>query len=115
VANLAPSLIRDTGSRLLDPEPMHEANIQAPMQNRASCASVVIIGAGIIGLAVAYKLRQAHPGSAVTVLEKEPGVGRHQSGHNSGVLHAGLYYGPGSAKARLASCRRALANSVVTF
>jgi len=102
VSNLAPSLTRDASSRRLDPEPLQEANNQAPMQNRAPCASVVVIGGGIIGLAVAYKLRQAHPGFAVTVLEKEPGVGRHQSGHNSGVLHAGLYYTPGSAKARLA-------------
>ncbi len=63
--------------------------------------SVVVIGGGIIGLATAYKLRLAHPESAVTVVEKESAVGRHQSGHNSGVLHAGLYYAPGSAKARL--------------
>jgi L-2-hydroxyglutarate oxidase len=63
---------------------------------------VTIIGAGIIGLAAAYKLQLAHPDIAVTVLEKEPEVGRHQSGNNSGVLHAGLYYKPGSLKARLA-------------
>ncbi len=69
---------------------------------RRAGPSVIIVGGGIIGLAVAYKLRLAHPGSAVTVLEKEPDVGRHQSGHNSGVLHAGLYYAPGSFKARLA-------------
>ena len=62
----------------------------------------VIVGGGIIGLATAYKLSLASPGSSVTVLEKEPGVGRHQSGNNSGVLHAGLYYTPGSYKARLA-------------
>lgn len=62
----------------------------------------VIVGGGIIGLATAYKLALASPGSSVTVLEKEPGVCRHQSGNNSGVLHAGLYYAPGSYKARLA-------------
>lgn len=62
----------------------------------------VIVGGGIIGLAAAYKLLLANPGSAVTVLEKERGVCRHQSGNNSGVLHAGLYYRPGSYKARLA-------------
>lgn len=63
---------------------------------------VVIVGGGIIGLATAYKLQRADPALRVTVLEKEHDVGRHQTGHNSGVLHAGLYYRPGSAKARLA-------------
>jgi L-2-hydroxyglutarate oxidase len=62
---------------------------------------VVVIGGGIIGLATAYKLLLSKSNWNVTVLEKEAGVGRHQSGHNSGVLHAGLYYSPGSAKARL--------------
>ena len=61
-----------------------------------------VIGGGIIGLAVAHKLGAAYPGASVAVFEKEPGVCRHQSGHNSGVLHAGLYYKPGSLKARLA-------------
>ena len=62
----------------------------------------VIVGGGIIGLATAYKLLKADADRRVIVLEKEPSVGRHQSGHNSGVLHAGLYYAPGSLKARLA-------------
>ncbi|MGI8401517.1 MAG: L-2-hydroxyglutarate oxidase [Gemmatimonadaceae bacterium] len=63
---------------------------------------VIVVGGGIIGLASAYKLLKKNPGMKVTVLEKEEGVGRHQSGHNSGVLHAGLYYKPGSSKAKLA-------------
>jgi (S)-2-hydroxyglutarate dehydrogenase len=63
---------------------------------------VVVIGAGLLGLGTARALLRAHPGMAVTVLEKEAAVGCHQSTHNSGVLHAGLYYRPGSAKARLA-------------
>ena len=61
-----------------------------------------MIGGGIVGLAAAYKLLRTHPGVRVAVLEKERGVGRHQTGNNSGVLHAGLYYKPGSLKARLA-------------
>ena len=61
-----------------------------------------MIGGGIVGLAAAYKILRAHPGASVAVLEKEPAVGRHQTGNNSGVLHAGLYYKPGSLKARLA-------------
>ena len=62
----------------------------------------VIVGGGIIGLATAYKLLCAQSRRGVIVLEKEARVGQHQSGHNSGVLHAGLYYAPGSLKARLA-------------
>jgi (S)-2-hydroxyglutarate dehydrogenase len=68
----------------------------------AGRARVVVVGGGIVGLATAYRLLQALPGLDLVVLEKEADVGRHQSGHNSGVLHAGLYYRPGSAKARLA-------------
>jgi L-2-hydroxyglutarate oxidase len=63
---------------------------------------IAIIGGGIVGLAVARELLAAVPGSKVCVLEKEAGVGRHQSTHNSGVLHAGLFYKPGTLKARLA-------------
>src|SRR3954469_21315208 len=63
---------------------------------------VVIVGGGIVGLATAYRLTERYPGARVCVLEKEAGVGRHQTGHNSGVLHCGLYYKPGSGKARLA-------------
>lgn len=63
-----------------------------------------IVGGGIIGAAVARRLNQVEPGAAVTLLEKEDELARHQTGHNSGVVHAGLYYQPGSLKARL--CRR---------
>lgn len=66
--------------------------------------SYLIVGGGIVGLATGLKLQERHPGARVTVLEKESEVGQHQSGHNSGVLHAGLYYKPGSLKARLAVC-----------
>jgi (S)-2-hydroxyglutarate dehydrogenase len=63
---------------------------------------VIIIGGGIVGLATACKLSRRCPSAHVAVLEKEDRVCAHQSGHNSGVLHAGLYYKPGSLKARLA-------------
>lgn len=64
----------------------------------------IVIGAGIIGLAVARELQQVRPDDGVTVLDKETSVGAHQTGRNSGVVHAGVYYPPGSLKARL--CRR---------
>jgi (S)-2-hydroxyglutarate dehydrogenase len=63
---------------------------------------ITIIGGGIVGLATALRLTQKLRDASITVLEKESSVGRHQSSHNSGVLHCGLYYMPGSLKARLA-------------
>jgi len=60
-----------------------------------------VIGGGIVGLATAVALLDAFPGCQLTVLEKEDDVGLHQTGHNSGVIHAGIYYAPGSLKARL--------------
>lgn len=62
---------------------------------------VCIVGAGLVGLAVARALVDAFPGISLVVLDKEDGVARHQSSHNSGVVHSGLYYKPGSLKARL--------------
>ncbi|HEY2536452.1 MAG TPA: L-2-hydroxyglutarate oxidase [Solirubrobacteraceae bacterium] len=62
---------------------------------------VAIVGGGIVGLAVARALTQRHPSLAVCVLERETRLGSHQTGHNSGVVHAGVYYAPGSLKARL--------------
>jgi L-2-hydroxyglutarate oxidase LhgO len=62
---------------------------------------VVMIGAGILGLATAREMHGRHPELRIAVLDKEAGPGRHQSGHNSGVLHAGVYYQPGSLKAQL--------------
>ena len=63
-----------------------------------------VIGGGIVGLATAMKLLERQPGASLVVLEKESSLGRHQTGHNSGVIHAGIYYTPGSLKAEL--CRR---------
>ena len=62
----------------------------------------VVVGGGIVGLAVARALQRLDPGTPVVVLEKEGSVAAHQTGHNSGVVHSGLYYKPGSLKARLA-------------
>ena len=65
-----------------------------------------MVGGGIVGLAVARRISEVLPGSTVTVLEKEHDVAQHQTGRNSGVVHAGLYYKPGSLKARLCSLGR---------
>lgn len=62
----------------------------------------VIIGGGIVGISTAYHLVSSAPGAKVLVLEKEPSLGLHQTGRNSGVIHSGIYYRPGSLKARFA-------------
>lgn len=63
-----------------------------------------IIGGGIVGLATAMRLLEGKPGSSLILIEKEEALGKHQTGHNSGVIHAGIYYPPGSLKAEL--CRK---------
>lgn len=74
------------------------------MSQSASTCDVVIVGAGIVGLATAYQLTRREPSLKITVIEKEPSVALHQTGRNSGVLHSGIYYTPGSMKAT--TCRR---------
>jgi L-2-hydroxyglutarate oxidase len=69
---------------------------------------IAVVGGGIVGLAVARALAASRPGVVVTVLEKEDVLAQHQTGHNSGVVHAGLYYAPGSLKATLCSRGRAM-------
>jgi L-2-hydroxyglutarate oxidase len=76
----------------LAPEPV--------LMNSHSC-DVLILGGGMVGLSVAYQLIERDITSSITVLDKEPGLGLHSSGRNSGVLHAGLYYNPGSLKAKV--------------
>jgi len=61
---------------------------------------IVVIGGGIVGLASAYKIALSHPNVHIAVLEKEDNLAAHQAGHNSGVIHSGLYYTPGSTKAK---------------
>jgi L-2-hydroxyglutarate oxidase len=72
----------------------------------------VVIGGGIVGLSTARALLERHPGARLVVLEKEEGLARHQTGHNSGVIHSGIYYKPGSYKARF--CREG-ARALVEF
>jgi L-2-hydroxyglutarate oxidase len=73
-------------------------------------AGYVVIGAGIVGWATAHRLTIEYPDATVTVIDKEPRVAAHQTGHNSGVIHAGVYYRPGSLKATL--CRAGSASMV---
>jgi L-2-hydroxyglutarate oxidase len=67
----------------------------------------VIIGGGIVGLSTAWQLKQRQPKSRIILLDKESQVGSHQTGHNSGVIHAGVYYAPGTLKARF--CKKGMA------
>jgi len=71
---------------------------------------VIIIGGGIVGLSTAWQLKQRNPDMRILVLEKESQLAYHQTGHNSGVIHAGVYYQPGSLKARF--CKRGAAQTI---
>lgn len=71
---------------------------------------LTVIGGGIVGIATALEMQRSFPGLDIAVLEKEPALARHQTGRNSGVIHAGIYYAPGSLKARL--CREGLHETV---
>jgi 2-hydroxyglutarate dehydrogenase len=73
-----------------------QTSAQAP-----SRCDIAVVGGGIVGLAVARELTRSRPRASVCVLEREPELGVHQTGHNSGVVHAGVYYMPGSLKAQL--------------
>lgn len=73
---------------------------------------IIIIGAGLVGLATAYQTKLKNPDSKILILEKENDVALHQSGHNSGVIHSGIYYKPGSLKAK--NCIEGY-NSIISF
>jgi 2-hydroxyglutarate dehydrogenase len=78
------------------PAPSSPLGVPAP----PTC-DLAVVGAGLLGLATARELLQRRPGLRIAILEREPDVAAHQSGHNSGVVHAGIYYVPGSLKAQL--------------
>jgi L-2-hydroxyglutarate oxidase LhgO len=101
------------GRIVAEPEPTVAESTAVPDDEARAAATVdradvVIIGAGIVGLATALRLLEQRPDLDVVILEKEATVASHQTGHNSGVLHAGLYYEPGSLKAQL--CREGKAD-----
>lgn len=107
----------------LDGDPSELVTLPAndePMVNPSSSESnqydIIVLGGGIVGLAAAYKLNVRYPDVKILVLEKEQEVAAHQTGHNSGVIHSGLYYKPGSYKAK--NCvdgRRELVNFAKTY
>ncbi|MEZ9957436.1 hydroxyglutarate oxidase [Vibrio cyclitrophicus ZF170] len=70
----------------------------------------IIVGGGIVGVSTAWQLQQAHPDQSILLVEKERGFAQHQTGHNSGVIHAGVYYAPGSLKADF--CRRGVERTI---
>lgn len=70
----------------------------------------VIVGGGIVGVSTAWQLKQQYPDKSILLVEKEAGFSRHQTGHNSGVIHAGVYYAPGSLKADF--CKRGVERTV---
>lgn len=80
---------------------VNTTNLPATQTQAPSRCDLAIVGGGIVGLAVARELTRRHPRKSVCVLERETSIGAHQTGHNSGVIHAGVYYTPGSLKARL--------------
>ena len=84
------------------PSEFSSARRFARLRSTMGSFRVIIIGAGIVGLATGFELMRRYPDIALTILEKESGIARHQTGHNSGVIHSGIYYKPGSLKSRLA-------------
>ena len=72
----------------------------------------VIVGGGIVGLSTAWQLKERMPGKSVLLLEKESEFAKHQTSHNSGVIHAGIYYAPGSLKAKF--CKEGV-NTTIKF
>lgn len=84
------------------------------MGGRVGEEAIGVVGAGIVGLAVARELSRRRPGVRIVVLEQEDRVAAHQTGHNSGVVHAGIYYRPGSLKAELCTRGRAMLRDYCT-
>ena len=76
------------------------------LNNLARDTDVAIVGGGIVGMATAFEVKRRFPDRRVLVLEKEDRLAAHQTGHNSGVLHSGIYYRPGSLRA--VNCREGL-------
>src|SRR6266545_3179407 len=81
---------------------------RAMVQGMSRTADITVIGAGIVGLATAVSLTERHPRARVVVLDKEARIATHQTGHNSGVIHSGIYYRRGSSKARQCSEGKAM-------
>jgi L-2-hydroxyglutarate oxidase len=92
---------RDRASRFAAASGWEFVGLQAQQTDPPAACDVLVVGAGIVGLAVARELAGRHDGARIAVLEREGRIAVHQTGHSSGVIHAGIYYEPGSLKARL--------------
>src|SRR5690554_683476 len=79
---------------------VRQRGLASTLQQREKMHDFIIVGGGILGMSTAMQLKQAYPERRMLLLEKEAGPATHQTGHNSGVIHAGVYYTPGSLKAR---------------
>src|SRR6185369_6736870 len=101
-STVAPVFRCRTGDRGRTPDRRHGESSERRQKSRMSSApfDVAIIGAGIVGLATANAIIERNPSLRLIILETEDRVGAHQTGHNSGVIHSGLYYKPGSLKAK---------------
>ena len=88
---------------LASSSPLHGAALSLSLKSSgiSNTFDLAIVGGGIVGLATAQELAHRYPEVRLVVLEKEGAIGRHQTGHNSGVIHAGIYYKPGSLMAKL--------------
>lgn len=73
----------------------------------------IVVGGGIVGVSTAWQLQQRHPECSILLVEKESGFAKHQTGHNSGVIHAGVYYAPGSLKADF--CKRGVEKNALVL
>jgi L-2-hydroxyglutarate oxidase LhgO len=78
-------------------------SVIASSSNNVGLCDYLIVGAGIVGLSIAFELKKRHPAASIVILEKEPDAGMHASGRNSGVLHSGIYYGNDTLKAKTCS------------
>ncbi|CAB3364548.1 Hypothetical predicted protein [Cloeon dipterum] len=93
--------LRNLRGLLLSQNTTKDARFSSTSTAAQNKFDVVIVGGGIVGMATARELIMKHPNMTFAVLEKEPNLAAHQSGHNSGVIHAGIYYTPGTLKAKL--------------
>lgn len=98
---MASLLMKCTRNKIIAGQCRHFFNKLPNIHSSVFKYDLVVVGGGIVGTATAREIVQRHPNWRVAIVEKESDMAAHQSGHNSGVIHAGIYYKPGSLKAKL--------------